>query len=475
MKKLSIILLAAAAMIGVTACQDEKGFVEPATNPQLPAMTAENLVVASEIPSAIDLTAYNNDNDRIVLGSVTKCDNLPAGYELQFVGTIAREADFVHTADLKIFVEGTTVYTTADDLEGAYVTALGKSAKPKTVYFRATAQAKNEDAVVIFGTPETYYIEGSSTVTPIDLGIVIEDAYGLLGTINGWSVATAVPFDHEGDNGYDNPIFTMLVTINAQQAADGWWWKVVPQSTIAAGNWVDAANASFGTAVNGSDALDGNLVPRTDTQDCGAGCIKTPGIYLMTIDMENQSYNFVPQNSFLYTPGNQNGWNHNNAQWLVGEIGGTQYKGFLNLDGEFKFTSNPDWNGTNYGFASDGVLSTDGSAGNINAAAGCYFATVDTEALKYTLTPITSCGLIGDFNGWGGQQALTTTDGKVYTGRLTVTEGQGWKVRFNDNWDINLGGDLKNLTVGGANIVVPAGSYEVTLDLTNAPYTITLK
>lgn len=62
----------------------------------------------------------------------------------------------------------------------------------------------------------------------------------------------------------------------------------------------------------------------------------------------------------------------------------------------------------------------------------------------------------------------------VWKGKLTVADGQGWKIRCNDNWDINLGGDLKALTVGGDNISVAAGTYNVTLDLTNVPYSITL-
>jgi hypothetical protein len=51
----------------------------------------------------------------------------------------------------------------------------------------------------------------------------------------------------------------------------------------------------------------------------------------------------------------------------------------------------------------------------------------------------------------------------------TATMGVGeFKFRANNGWDINLGGDLQNLSYGGDNIAVTeAGTYLVTLDLSN--------
>ena len=70
---------------------------------------------------------------------------------------------------------------------------------------------------------------------------------------------------------------------------------------------------------------------------------------------------------------------------------------------------------------------------------------------------------------------MTTTDNKVFTGKVTLEAGKGFKVRMNGGWDINLGGDVKKLTFGGDNITVAEdGTYTVTLDLTNVPYTLKL-
>ena len=478
MKKLSIILLAAFAL-GATSCQDEKTSAEPTVNPQLPIMTEADLQVAASAAAQIDLTAANESATPVEMATVNVLQNVPEDYTIKFVGTLGREASYEHAADfdLEMNAEGKLV-ASADAVEAAYVQAMGKSAKPKDVYYRIAAYGVNGDAEVRIVGPDYYVCEGTTNITPFDLGLVIENGYGLLGTINGWSVANAVPMHNTGVSGYDDPVFKIVVNITVAEADGGWWWKVVPQSTIDAGDWVNAKDASFGPAVNGDDSLEGNLVARTDETDSQAGCVKTPGVYEFTIDMENQTYEFVPLYDYLWVCGDPN-WDHKTAPMLTASVGGTMFKGFAFLDGYFKFTSAPNWNGVNYGIdeTAEGLLSTAASADNLEAPeGGLYFLTANTESLAYTMNLITSCGLIGDFNSWGGQLALTpSADQLVWTGKVTLQEGQGFKVRFNDNWDINLGGDLNNLTVDGANMTAPAGTYDVTLDLSKLPYTLTLK
>jgi len=476
MKKFNLLIVAALAMAG-WSCQDEKNDTPLPTNPQEQVMAGSDVKITSSVPQAINIPALIETDAPITLGTVDEIANLPEGYELSFVGTLGREESYDHQADFAVDMTDNVLTVTPEALEEAYVSAIGKSAKAKPVYLRVAAYAAKGKSKVRLGGMDTYYVTANPTVTPVDLGIVIEKSYGLLGTINGWSVATAVPFNHSGADPYDDPVFTMIVSISEAEAEAGWWWKVVPESTIATGNWVDADNASFGTAVNGSDALEGALVPRTATTDCGAGCVKQAGVYLLTLDMENQSYEFVSLYDFLWMPGDANGWNHANAAKIPGAVDGTKFQGFGLASGSFKFTDEAGWSGTNYGAGAEaGTLSTDGGAGNLSVAANAlYFVNVDTEALTYSMTPITSLGLIGDFNGWGSQTVMSSTDNLVWTGNVTLTAGQGFKVRMNDNWDINLGGDVNNLTVNGANIAAPeSGTFQVTLDLSKVPYTLTL-
>ncbi len=63
--------------------------------------------------------------------------------------------------------------------------------------------------------------------------------------------------------------------------------------------------------------------------------------------------------------------------------------------------------------------------------------------------------------------------GKVMKATLNLTVGE-IKFRANDGWDLNLGGDLNALTIGGDNIqITSAGSYTVTLNLAASKATIT--
>ena len=49
-----------------------------------------------------------------------------------------------------------------------------------------------------------------------------------------------------------------------------------------------------------------------------------------------------------------------------------------------------------------------------------------------------------------------------------------YKIRCNDAWDIDFGGDPQDLDFKGGNIATPGeGTYDVTVDFSILPYTIT--
>lgn len=216
---------------------------------------------------------------------------------------------------------------------------------------------------------------------------------------------------------------------------------------------------------------------------------------LIRIGGENQyyvesSFELAPDPVFvLYTPGNSNNWSFDASQQLTSKDGKT-YEGFAYLNGEFKFTNAPDWDGTNYGADGEltydadkdvytGTLSTDGSAGNINAPAeGLYFITVSTADLSFTLTPITTVGVIGDAvpTGWDADTTMTPSDNYlVWTVTIPLNQGE-FKFRFNGSWDLNLGGSLDNLEIDGSNIPVSAAEdATITLDLSSVPYKATVE
>ncbi|MCM1521957.1 MAG: hypothetical protein NC039_04820 [Muribaculaceae bacterium] len=192
----------------------------------------------------------------------------------------------------------------------------------------------------------------------------------------------------------------------------------------------------------------------------------------------------------LYVPGSANGWNQEASMQLLGyekdaESGQwIKFRGLTFLNGEFKFTDKPNWDGTNFGFKAEGQLDTDGGAGNLplpESGEGLYWVEVDIKALTYSATIVSSFGLAGDFNGWNAAAPAEftehTADCKKWTYTGELADG-GYKFIINgptnsNAWAINYGGPADEVTFDGPNLPATAGTHTVTLDLSVIPYTVT--
>lgn len=185
----------------------------------------------------------------------------------------------------------------------------------------------------------------------------------------------------------------------------------------------------------------------------------------------------------VYVPGSYQGWSPDKAV-SFGSYDSKVYEGYVNFPDastDFKFTSAPDWNHTNYGDAGAGKLSTDGGAGNLHVdGANYYKMNLDLTKLTWSYTKA-NWGIVGaaTSGGWDKSTQFTydaaTNTLVIPSIALTADE---FKFRANDAWDINLGDDKNSdfLKYGGDNLKVPsAGNYKVVLDLGHGPnYTYTL-
>ncbi len=182
----------------------------------------------------------------------------------------------------------------------------------------------------------------------------------------------------------------------------------------------------------------------------------------------------------LWVPGGYQGWDPANAPKVSSKKDNGVYEGYVYFNGasEFKFTSEPDWNHTNYGDGGNGTLSTSG--GNLTVpGAGYYKLNASTAAMTWSATK-TDWGLVGSATGsWDVDQNMVYDEAtKTWSITMDLVQGE-IKFRANDGWDINLGDDDadKNMEYGGSNIVIAtAGNYMVTLDLSiPGNYTYTVK
>lgn len=472
MKKFSIMLMAALAF-GFTACEDDDTNALPQSNPQEPLMTVEGVSVAPGIAvteGATDLLATATVGEKIAVLQVVEAANLPANAELEFVMQISKNQDYSTVQEVATTVTDNVVYVDPVEWQAAHLAELGKNPKAQTTYLRFAAYVVNGTSSVRLGGPDYYIGQSSLSVTPYPAEIFVDEAYYL--EVNGEVVEQ---FGHSGDV-YDNPVFVLKLDVSVDDVMNGWEWRVLAKSYVD-GN-TEKERTVFAPADDFVESTEGNLVTNVEGVEPQAGILIQDGLMLLTVNVETLSFAFTSAVENLYTPGDANGWSQTASQMLYTEDY-VNYMGYAVLaPGGFKFTNAPDWDHTNYGDGGEaGVLSTDGGAGNLTVPEkGLYWCSVDIGALAYTTTQVLSIGVIGDATpgGWDADTDLTSEDFLVWKGTLALKGSGELKFRANDGWDINLGGDVNNLSAGGANIPTPGeGNWEVTLDLSKLPYSCT--
>ena len=125
---------------------------------------------------------------------------------------------------------------------------------------------------------------------------------------------------------------------------------------------------------------------------------------------------------------------------------------------EIKIRKYADWAENFGGTFSEADAPFDAVAGGDNIkAAGTYMVVYDPEAGTLTLSK-QFWGLIGDFNGWGGDKFMLY-DGAAWVAYNQTLEG-GWKIRQGADWAVNRGGIFEAIAApfvavpNGDNIVV---------------------
>ncbi len=355
-------------------------------------------------------------------------------------------------------VDGNSVQVNAADLEEIVCdqyASRASVARDLTVETEVSLNLESGDAVLINAKGNT-----TGKFTPSKTPAIDEQGYYMLGDVNGngWDATNPIWMNKVSDGVYQLTVTTF---------GESNWFKFYEGSHFASGDW-DSINAgAIGCQENGCTDLGGFAIFTGDSW----GEVQTPviagaGTWIVTLDMNNLTYKIGKP--VLYMAGDANGWNQ--IDYLAGEDGVT-FTGFMYLNQNgFKFCTQQDWDGTNYGEG----FSTAANAGNITIteAPGYYKVDVDLSAQTYTLTPITTIGLIGDATagGWDSDQDMTYVPYNSETKEPGYWEVKGivltagtFKFRANDDWAINWGGDTDALTQDGGNISVEAGTYDIKL------------
>ena len=448
MKKTLLYSLAAMASLALASCA---GDYDDWANPQANEKEASAAKYGVTFANGSEAEGSMADEDGIInLVTVNSTDANVSGFTLKDlkVNGVAVNGTMI----------GNSVQVSASELE-KLVCEQNKSrasvARDLKVETQVSINLASGDAVSITNKGET-----TGKFTPTATPQLDKKGYYMLGQVNGneWDAKSPVWMNKISDGVYQLKVTT---------TADKNWFKFYAGSKFVSNDWTSIDAGALGCKENGSEDAFGYILYNGDSW----GKLQTPvipgaGTWIVTLDMNNLTY--TVGKPVLYMAGDANGWATND--YLAGEDG-VHFTGFMYLNQNgFKFCTQPEWKGTNYGANFD----TAKDAANITMTeeASYYKVDVDLESKSYILTPITTIGIIGSAspNGWDSDVDMTYVPYNAETKELGYWEAKNItlasgeiKFRANDDWAINWGGDVNALIQGGDNISVDAGTYDIKL------------
>jgi len=466
MKKINIFLLGAFAVAATSSCDEAPAVPPMQETPQETILADGDITGASAGVLASDevlnLEALKN-TPSVEVFRFTEIKDLPEGASTSCELQLSGSETFDNVKTLQLTMADGVAYANVVDWNEAHMALFGKSPKEKTAWWRVPVFVTLDGTTYRYNSPDWYGATGTVKETCMDVGFVIYDAYYMLGNGTTWDLAQAsgYKFDHSDKDVYDDPVFTYVMEVT-QDVLDanggGCYWKIASQKALETGDWAYV----FGPEVDGDDNLSGML---TDTNP-GAGKLTEAGKYRFTVNMESMSYDIekLVRPEYVAVPSKANGWNES-GPWLYWTNNDSKpyfcgVAAVNNTDGGFKFI----WDGGWYGGA-DGKI--DAAGGNIPApvdATRLYWFTVSTENLTYTMTEVETLGVIGGGN-WDVQRNLTPSDDYL-TWEGDVEISGEWKIRMNDNWDYNYGGEMSHAVFDGSNFNCGDGNFHVKVDFT---------
>ena len=437
-------------MAMVSCTEDYTDWGNPQTNPQEEAVSfGDGSVTPVDV---IDLAKV--ETEKVKVASIVAPTSSNAAY----------------TPNYKINFDGQSFDIDADgnmataELTSYIVDKYGKRPKERDIDATLDAWVSNGSTAVKMATSATFKVKA------IPEAPVIEEGYYLVGNMfatektDGWTKGDAKAFNHSDKDVYDDPVFTITFeTTKADQ-----YWKIIPKKNIESGDiW---AAGVVGPKVDGDASMTGSLT----NVDAQAGKIAKAGKYKLIINMMDYSYTIeeVKYDPFIYFIGATDGWTNAEQKLALVDANTGTYTGFLycadpnNWGNQFKFQRvagswDNEINSSTFNTFDGAATNENGNIG-VNAGEGVYYFDVNLANGTIKATKVETMGLIGNFNSWAGDAAMTwNAEEYCFEATNVGVTADGWKFRVNGGWDINLGGSLNNLTAGGDNIAVAGNTIKL--------------
>ena len=209
MKKLNIFLMMALAL-GFASCEPEWVEPTPQTNPQEELLTAEDLVVTSELPEAMNLDV---EDTQVAVAKFNSVSNLPTGATVEFAMFMAKDDTYANAVEVPVTNVDSVAYTTIADLQTAYTAVQGRNPQAKDVYVQYAAYVVNGTEKVRVNGLNAFYAPAKVNMTPVHPGFVMEEAYYLVwgDDAENLNLETAYKFNHSDKDVYDDTIVRQMV------------------------------------------------------------------------------------------------------------------------------------------------------------------------------------------------------------------------------------------------------------------------
>lgn len=426
MKKTLLYSLAVLASVTLASCN---GDYDDWANPQANEQEASAAKYGITFAAGPEAESSMLDPDGIInLVTVNSTDANVTGYTLKSLK--------VNGEAINGEINGNNIQVNAAELEKILCNqnnSRASVARDMNVESKVSVNLASGDAVAINSVGET-----TGKFTPTATPAIDENGYYMLGHLNGkadWDNTDPIWMEKIADGVYQAKVTT---------EKDENWFKFFAGSDFISGSWDDINKGALGCKVNGCKDGSGYIYYNGDSWgELQTMVIPGAGTWIVTLDMNNLRYSFAKP--VLYMAGDANGWAQ--IDYLSGEDG-VNYTGFMYLNQNgFKFCSQQNWDGTNYGGAffgqeSDNII--------MDETEGYYKVDVDLSTKKYTLTEIKSIGIIGSAapNGWDSDVDLTyvpynkeTKEGGYWEAKDLKLKAGECKFRANDAWDMQWGFD----------------------------------
>ena len=447
MKKTFLYSLAVLASVSLASCNgDYDDWAQPQHNPQ-EASAAKYGITFTAGPEA---ECNMPDEDGVInLVTVNSTDANVTGYTLKDLK--------VNGEAIKGEIVGNNIQVDATELEKILCTqnkSRASVARDINVESKVSVNLASGDAVAINNVGTT-----TAKLTPTPTPAIDENGYYMLGEVNGndWGPKDPVWMTKVSDGVYQLKVTTKKDK-NYFKFYEGSKWD-------ATGNWDVINKGVLGCEKDGCEDASGTIYYTGDSWGTPQTMvIAGKGTWIVTLDMNNLSYSVGKP--ILYMKGDANGWD--GYDYLSGDDG-VHFTGFMYLNQNgFKFTTAPDWSGTGYGANFD----TAPNAGNIvmKEDPGYYKVDVDLSAKTYTLTPITTIGIIGAATpgGWDADTDLTyNAEERCWEVKGIELKAGECKFRANDDWAMQWGYDGEKFVFSTnapqVQFVPEAGTYDIKL------------